>query len=121
MKEFGLIPHRSIHWPLVVMLPAFCPQIAPIMPVLPVMPTHKYCAVYNLRFDLFHGMEEVVGSIPTRSTIESKYLHVSPFPTGVIWCQRRRDVSRHADSPCAFYVQSRSIERPSSSVSRNIF
>src|SRR5258705_12535705 len=37
MKEFGLIPHRSTHWPLVVMLPAFCPQIAPSMPVLPVV------------------------------------------------------------------------------------
>ncbi|HET9101428.1 MAG TPA: hypothetical protein VFN62_13625 [Acidobacteriaceae bacterium] len=69
MKEFGLIPHRSTHWPLVVMLPAFCPQIAPIMPVLPVVPTRKCCAVYYLRLDLFHGMEEVVGSIPTRSTI----------------------------------------------------
>jgi hypothetical protein len=32
------------------------------------MPVVKYCAVYNLRFELFHGMEEVVGSIPTRST-----------------------------------------------------
>ena len=27
----------------------------------------------------FHGMEEVVGSIPTRSTI-FKYLQLSPFP-----------------------------------------
>ncbi len=68
MKEFGLIPHRSSRWPLVVVLPAFCPQTPPIVPVLPTQPTGKYCAVYNLRFDLFHGMEEVVGSIPTRST-----------------------------------------------------
>jgi hypothetical protein len=48
------------------MLPAFCSQIPPIMPVLPVVPTYKYRAVYNLRLDLFHGMEEVVGSIRTR-------------------------------------------------------
>ena len=82
MKEFGLIPHRSIHWPLVVMLPAFCPQIAPIMPVLPVVPTHKYCAVYYLRFELFHGMEEVIGSIPIRSTktssLESETYRADP-------------------------------------------
>jgi len=38
------------------------------MPFLPVMPVCKYCAVYNLRFPAHHGMEEVVGSIPTRST-----------------------------------------------------
>jgi len=24
--------------------------------------THKYCAVYYLRLELFHGMEEVIGS-----------------------------------------------------------
>jgi hypothetical protein len=50
------------------MLPAFCPQIPPIVPVLPTQPTRKCCAVYNLWFESFHGMEEVVGSIPTRST-----------------------------------------------------
>jgi hypothetical protein len=51
-----------------VNLPAFCPQIPPFAPVLPTVPVRKYCAVYNLRFDLFHGMEEVIGSIPIRST-----------------------------------------------------
>jgi hypothetical protein len=71
MKEFGLIPHRSTHWPLVVMLPVFCPQIVPIVPVLPTLPTGNCCAVYHLRFELFHGMEEVVGSIPIRSTNSS--------------------------------------------------
>jgi len=35
---------------------------------LPVMPVRKYCAVYDLRFVLHHGMEEVIGSIPIRST-----------------------------------------------------
>jgi hypothetical protein len=49
-------------------LPAFCPQIAPVMPFLPVVPVHKYCSVYNLRIDRYHGMEEVIGSIPIRST-----------------------------------------------------
>jgi hypothetical protein len=61
------------------MLPAFCPQIAPIMPVLPVVPTHKYCAVYYLRLELFHGMEEVIGSIPIRSTNHFKHLEAPPF------------------------------------------
>jgi len=32
------------------------------------VPVCKCCAVYNLRFHALHGMEEVVGSIPTRST-----------------------------------------------------
>ncbi|MDQ1450318.1 MAG: hypothetical protein QOJ42_2752 [Acidobacteriaceae bacterium] len=41
MKESGPIPHGSAHWPLVVMLPAFCPQIAPIMPALPTPSTRK--------------------------------------------------------------------------------
>jgi hypothetical protein len=68
MKEFGPIPHGSAQWPLVVMLPAFCPQITSIVPVLPTVPTRKCCAVYYLRSELFHGMEEVVGSIPTMST-----------------------------------------------------
>jgi hypothetical protein len=35
------------------------------------LPVYKYCTVNNLRFGLFHGMEEVVGSIPTRSTKNS--------------------------------------------------
>jgi hypothetical protein len=36
--------------------------------VLPVVPAPKYCAVYNLAQDSYHGMEEVIGSIPIRST-----------------------------------------------------
>jgi hypothetical protein len=71
IKEFGLIPHDQPFGHLVVVLPAFCPQIAPIGPFLPVVPVHKCCAVYILRFELFHGMEEVIGSIPIRSTIKS--------------------------------------------------
>src|SRR5260370_37434241 len=68
MKDFGLAPHRPTPGHLVSCLPAFCPQIPPIGPVLPTVPTCKYCAVYNLGEDCFHGMEEVIGSIPIRST-----------------------------------------------------
>jgi hypothetical protein len=65
--DVGLIPHDQPVGHLVVVLPAFCPQIAPIGPFLLV---RKYCAVYILRFDLFHGMEEVVGSIPIKQLVK---------------------------------------------------
>jgi hypothetical protein len=68
MEESGPIPHGSALWPAAKKFVASLSQIVPIVPVLPTLPTRKYCAVYNLRFELFHGMEEVVGSIPTRST-----------------------------------------------------
>jgi hypothetical protein len=29
--------------------------------ILPVVPVRKYCAVYYLALDRFHGMEEVIG------------------------------------------------------------
>ena len=61
IKEFGLIPHDQPFGHLVVVLPAFCPQIAPIVPFLPVVPARKYCSVYNLHFHAHHGMEEVIG------------------------------------------------------------
>jgi hypothetical protein len=35
---------------------------------LPTQPTNKSFSVNNLRFPSFHGMEEVIGSIPIRST-----------------------------------------------------
>ena len=38
---------------------------------MPVVPVDNQCAVYNIPFLSFHGMEEVIGSIPIRST---KYL-----------------------------------------------
>jgi hypothetical protein len=44
------------------------------VPVLPTQPVRKCCTVYNLRFDSFHGMEEVFGSIPIRSTNKSNNL-----------------------------------------------
>ena len=43
-------------------------QRRPIGPVLPVLPSSNYIAVNNLAFLDFHGMEEVIGSIPIRST-----------------------------------------------------
>jgi hypothetical protein len=43
------------------------------------MPVHKYRAVYILRFETFHGMEEVIGSIPIRSTNYFKHLAPPPF------------------------------------------
>jgi hypothetical protein len=46
-------------------------KYAPIEPVLPTPPTHKSFAVNKWLVGQFHGMEEVVGSIPTRSTIKS--------------------------------------------------
>jgi hypothetical protein len=42
--------------------------------VLPVVPVRKYCAVYYLAHDSYHGMEEVIGSIPIRSTNKSNNL-----------------------------------------------
>ena len=68
IKELGLIPHDQPGGPLVANLAAFWQQISPIVPVLPTVPAHKCCAVYNLAFEAFHGMEEVIGSIPIRST-----------------------------------------------------
>ena len=50
---------------------AFLSQIPPRGPVVLV---RKCCTVYNLRFCLFHGMEEIVGSIPTRSTKKINHL-----------------------------------------------
>ena len=65
--------HTSSPWPLgYEILPAFCPQIAPIGPFLPVVPARKYCAVYYLGQHTYHGMEEVIGSIPIRSTKSSQ-------------------------------------------------
>src|SRR5260370_22236452 len=72
---FRLTPHGSAHWPAARRVTvhakkfvASLSQILPIMPVLPIQPTRKCCAVYNLPEDSFHGMEEVIGSIPIRST-----------------------------------------------------
>jgi hypothetical protein len=39
----------------------------------------------------FHGMEEVIGSIPIRSTNKSTTCKTPPSQLGVIWCQ----ISKH--------------------------
>jgi hypothetical protein len=76
IKELGLIPHDQPGGPLVANLAAFWQQISPIVPVLPTVPTRKSCAVYNLAFEAFHGMEEVIGSIPIRLTYQ-EYLQTA--------------------------------------------
>jgi hypothetical protein len=46
-------------------------QILPIGAVLPTRASYKSFAFNDLVFGSFHGMEEVIGSIPTRVTIKS--------------------------------------------------
>ena len=53
--------------------------------VLPVVPVRKYCAVNYLAHDSYHGMEEVIGSIPIRST---NYLNNLAEPLPNVWRQR---------------------------------
>jgi hypothetical protein len=55
-------------------LAAFWQQMLPSMPALPVLPAHKHCIVNKLAFDPYHGMEEVIGSIPIRSTNSFQYV-----------------------------------------------
>lgn len=43
---------------------------------MPVVPVYNYCTVNNLRFRSQHGMEEVIGSIPIRSTNQTRQLNV---------------------------------------------
>jgi hypothetical protein len=57
-----------------LILAAFWQQMLPTRPVLPVLPTAKYYFINNLVFDPQHGMEEVIGSIPIRSTNFSPFL-----------------------------------------------
>jgi hypothetical protein len=54
-------------------------QRPPIRPVLPVLPSSNCFIMNNLTFYGFHGMEEVVGSIPTRSTKYINNLKAPPF------------------------------------------
>ncbi len=79
MEEFGLIPHGQPVGPLVGNLAAFWQQISPIVPVLPTVRAHKSCAVYNLAFEAFHGMEEFSRSISSfeHGAIEA---HIGQIP-----------------------------------------
>jgi hypothetical protein len=54
-------------------------QTAPYLPVLPTQPAYNHLSVNNLRFIRFHSMEEVIGSIPIRSTNYLKHLEALPF------------------------------------------
>ena len=54
-------------------------QRPPIGPVLPVLPSNNPLSVNYLGFWYFHGMEEVIGSIPIRSTNSLKHLALAPF------------------------------------------
>jgi hypothetical protein len=46
----------------------------------------------------FHGMEEVIGSIPIRSTNKSTTYGLPSFQLGVIWCQILKDTLRRHTS-----------------------
>ncbi len=61
MMISGLTPHDQPLGHLVRISPAFCPQTALSVPILPTVPTANDCVFYNLRFDAYYGMEEVVG------------------------------------------------------------
>ena len=69
--EIGLLPHGAAGCSAWQKFVASLSQIPPIGPVLPTLPIHKPFTVYILRRDSFHGMEEVIGSIPIRSTNKS--------------------------------------------------
>src|ERR1700688_3345321 len=57
----------------------------------------------------FHGMEEVVGSIPTRSTIFSSTYRCPAFQFGVIWCQNALTSSKlRSGQPLVHHAKSRS-------------
>jgi len=76
--EIGLTPTRSARWPAARKFVGFLSQIPPIGPVLPTWPAYKPFAVNILVFVSFHGMEEVTGSIPVRST--NNPLHTNGLP-----------------------------------------
>jgi hypothetical protein len=57
-KRSSLAPNLVSNW---------C-QRPPFGPVLPVLPSHNHFIVNDLPFLGFHGMEEVIGSIPYPET-----------------------------------------------------
>jgi hypothetical protein len=80
--EIGLLPHGAARCSAWQKFVASLSQIPPIGPVLPTLPIHKPFTVYILRGDSFHGMEEVIGSIPIRST---KYLNNIADTPKTVW------------------------------------
>jgi|SRR5215469_3115467 len=59
--------------------------LPPYTSVIVIAGSFKYFAGNKLRIRSFHGMEEVVGSIPTRSTIFSTTCRHRPSELGSIW------------------------------------
>jgi hypothetical protein len=59
-------------------------QKPPIWPFLPTQPTYNPLPVNNLHFHALHGMEEVIGSIPIRST---NYFNNLAEPPPNVWQQ----------------------------------
>ncbi|QHN02784.1 hypothetical protein FTO74_04915 [Granulicella sp. WH15] len=72
--NFGLSPHGPAHAPLGEKFVAFLSQRAPTDAVFAIFPIYNAFAVYTLASERFHGMEEVIGSIPIRSTNKSNDL-----------------------------------------------
>jgi hypothetical protein len=68
--KLGLVPHSQPVLPVEKFV-AFLSQIPPRGSFLPVAQVYNCHAVNNLPFYGFHGMEEVIGSIPIRSTNKS--------------------------------------------------
>jgi hypothetical protein len=49
--------------------------MSPIAPIVQTLPTSKRSDIYDLWFELFHGMEDVIGSIQiTPANIPSKIM-----------------------------------------------
>jgi hypothetical protein len=81
MEEFEADPPRLSPGPIGYknLVSNWC-QTAPYLPVLPIQPAYNYLSVNNLRFIRFHGMEEVIGSIPIRSTKSFQVFSATSFP-----------------------------------------
>jgi hypothetical protein len=62
-------------------------QIPPRRPIFTVLPVFNSLSVNNLGFQDFHGMEEVIGSIPIRSMREGclRSGDFSSMPPAVEW------------------------------------
>jgi len=72
--------------PILVSVEQRWPEIAPNTPFLPDVPVANCLKTNHRLLCFFHGMEEVVGSIPTRSTISFDHLQIplsSLAPHGV--------------------------------------
>jgi len=77
--------YKNGSWPATTQLPglkSLCQSLCqrpPIGPVLPIFTVANCLYVNNLAFWRYHGMEEVTGSIPVRSTNYFNHLAHPPF------------------------------------------